>query len=80
MVTTTQVQHASPAATYAHTPSRSWYSDNAMSIHDIRNGCKDIALQLVEQKRNINVSQLHVHLYRNEQGYRRLDYSIARQC
>ncbi|XP_051873983.1 intestinal-type alkaline phosphatase 1-like [Pristis pectinata] len=46
VVTTTRVQHASPAATYAHVADRNWYSD----VHlppDAVNHCKDIASQLI---------------------------------
>ncbi|XP_068135434.1 intestinal-type alkaline phosphatase-like [Hyperolius riggenbachi] len=47
IVTTTRVQHASPAATYAHSANRDWYSDNEMTTNMINSGCKDIAYQLV---------------------------------
>ncbi|OXB82420.1 UNVERIFIED_CONTAM: hypothetical protein H355_000678, partial [Colinus virginianus] len=47
IVTTTRVQHASPAAAYAHSASRSWYSDANMPRETLRDGCKDIAHQLV---------------------------------
>ncbi|XP_066201847.1 intestinal-type alkaline phosphatase-like [Saccopteryx leptura] len=47
VVTTTRVQHASPAGTYAHTVSRSWYSDADMPAQALREGCQDIATQLV---------------------------------
>ncbi|XP_048448671.1 intestinal-type alkaline phosphatase, partial [Rhincodon typus] len=47
IVTTTRVQHASPAATYAHVADRNWYSDAEMPLDAIRNGCKDIAFQLI---------------------------------
>ncbi|KAM4694326.1 intestinal-type alkaline phosphatase 1-like [Discoglossus pictus] len=47
IVTTTRVQHASPAAAYAHSVSRNWYSDNEMPQGAITSGCKDIAYQLV---------------------------------
>ncbi|XP_044147014.1 intestinal-type alkaline phosphatase-like [Bufo gargarizans] len=47
IVTTTRVQHASPAAAYAHSASRNWYSDSEMTTTMINNGCKDIAYQLV---------------------------------
>ncbi|XP_044147012.1 alkaline phosphatase, tissue-nonspecific isozyme-like [Bufo gargarizans] len=54
IVTTTRVQHASPAAAYAHSASRNWYSDNEMTTTMISNGCKDIAYQLVHNT-DINV-------------------------
>ena len=47
IVTTTRVQHASPAAAYAHSVSRSWYSDADMPSGARRQGCVDIATQLV---------------------------------
>ncbi|KAM9316574.1 LOW QUALITY PROTEIN: alkaline phosphatase-like [Gastrophryne carolinensis] len=47
IATTTRVQHASPAAAYAHSASRSWYSDKEMTMNMINSGCKDIAYQLV---------------------------------
>ncbi|XP_029684753.1 alkaline phosphatase, intestinal, tandem duplicate 1 isoform X1 [Takifugu rubripes] len=47
IVTTTRVQHASPAASYAHSVSRSWYSDSDLPESAIEQGCVDIAAQLV---------------------------------
>ncbi|XP_036029469.1 intestinal-type alkaline phosphatase 1-like isoform X2 [Onychomys torridus] len=47
VVTTTRVQHASPAGTYAHTVNRNWYSDAEMPPSALQEGCKDIATQLV---------------------------------
>ncbi|XP_028645406.1 intestinal-type alkaline phosphatase 1 [Grammomys surdaster] len=47
VVTTTRVQHASPAGTYAHTVSRDWYSDADMPPSAIQEGCKDISTQLI---------------------------------
>ncbi|XP_066565330.1 alkaline phosphatase, intestinal, tandem duplicate 1 isoform X2 [Amia ocellicauda] len=47
IVTTTRVQHASPAASYAHCVSRSWYSDADLPPSARREGCKDIATQLI---------------------------------
>ncbi|XP_059134704.1 alkaline phosphatase, germ cell type-like [Peromyscus eremicus] len=47
VVTTTSVQHASPAGTYAHTVNRDWYSDAEMSASALQEGCKDISLQLI---------------------------------
>uniref|UniRef100_A0A8C5QDD1 Alkaline phosphatase n=1 Tax=Leptobrachium leishanense TaxID=445787 RepID=A0A8C5QDD1_9ANUR len=54
IVTTTRVQHASPAASYAHSANREWYSDNEMTANMINSGCKDIAYQLVHNT-DINV-------------------------
>nr|XP_046248779.1 alkaline phosphatase, intestinal, tandem duplicate 1 [Scatophagus argus] len=47
VVTTTRVQHASPAAAYAHSVSRSWYSDADLPSSAHKQGCVDIATQLV---------------------------------
>uniref|UniRef100_A0A8C5DU34 Alkaline phosphatase n=1 Tax=Gouania willdenowi TaxID=441366 RepID=A0A8C5DU34_GOUWI len=47
IVTTTRVQHASPAAAYAHSVSRSWYSDADLPSIAHEQGCVDIATQLV---------------------------------
>ncbi|XP_051010202.1 alkaline phosphatase, germ cell type-like [Acomys russatus] len=47
VVTTTSVQHASPAGTYAHTVNRNWYSDAEMSVSALQEGCKDISIQLI---------------------------------
>uniref|UniRef100_A0A8C4V891 Alkaline phosphatase n=1 Tax=Falco tinnunculus TaxID=100819 RepID=A0A8C4V891_FALTI len=54
IVTTTRVQHASPGAAYAHSASRSWYADTDMPKEALRDGCKDIAYQLVHNT-DINV-------------------------
>ncbi|XP_043765618.1 intestinal-type alkaline phosphatase-like [Cervus elaphus] len=47
VVTTTRVQHASPAGAYAHTVNRNWYSDAQMSAGAKKEGCQDIATQMV---------------------------------
>ena len=54
IVTTTRVQHASPGANYAHTPDRGWYSDIELPPDAVRNGCRDIAWQLIKNT-EINV-------------------------
>ncbi|XP_068441942.1 alkaline phosphatase, tissue-nonspecific isozyme [Clinocottus analis] len=48
IVTTTRVQHATPASSYAHSASRKWYSDADMPDAAKRDGCSDIAAQLLE--------------------------------
>uniref|UniRef100_A0A8D0DZ35 Alkaline phosphatase n=1 Tax=Salvator merianae TaxID=96440 RepID=A0A8D0DZ35_SALMN len=53
VVTTTRVQHASPAGNYAHVVNRNWYSDADMPQSAIQEGCKDIAQQLVQ---NVNLT------------------------
>ncbi|KAM5229351.1 intestinal-type alkaline phosphatase [Ctenodactylus gundi] len=54
LVTTTRVQHASPAGTYVHTVNRNWYSDADMPASAREEGCLDIATQLVSNM-DINV-------------------------
>ncbi|KAM5155761.1 intestinal-type alkaline phosphatase-like [Callospermophilus lateralis] len=54
VVTTTRVQHASPAGTYVHTVNRNWYSDADMPASALQEGCQDIATQLVSNM-DINV-------------------------
>lgn len=48
VVTTTRITHATPAATYAHSPERNWESDADMPDTAKQQGCKDIAQQLIE--------------------------------
>ena len=55
VVTTTRVQHASPAGTYAHTVNRGWYSDADMPPEALKEGCQDIATQLISNM-DIDVS------------------------
>uniref|UniRef100_A0A671L0G8 Alkaline phosphatase n=1 Tax=Sinocyclocheilus anshuiensis TaxID=1608454 RepID=A0A671L0G8_9TELE len=47
IVTTTRVQHATPAASYAHSASRTWYSDTDLPTSAVTGGCLDIASQLL---------------------------------
>jgi alkaline phosphatase len=48
IVTTTGITHATPAATYAHVPERSWENDSELSADDKAAGCRDIAQQFVD--------------------------------
>uniref|UniRef100_A0A3P8V5A2 Alkaline phosphatase n=1 Tax=Cynoglossus semilaevis TaxID=244447 RepID=A0A3P8V5A2_CYNSE len=52
IVTTTRVQHATPATSYAHSASRKWYSDADMPDSAKLDGCTDISSQLI---RNIDI-------------------------
>ncbi|OQV26259.1 Alkaline phosphatase [Hypsibius exemplaris] len=54
IVTTTTITHATPAAAYAHTPSRDWESYVEGTDED-RKMCKDIARQLVEDLPGQNI-------------------------
>ncbi len=48
IVTTTRITHATPAATYAKSPNRDWEDDSKLPDEAIKNGCKDIATQLID--------------------------------
>lgn len=48
VVSTSLITDATPAAMFAHAPSRSWQSDAALPADAAENGCKDIARQLIE--------------------------------
>lgn len=48
IVTTARITHATPAATYAHSPERNWEVDSAMPAEALEQGCHDIARQLIE--------------------------------
>ena len=52
IVTTTSITHATPAATYAHTPDRDWEFDSAMPAEARTAGCIDIARQFVAHAAN----------------------------
>ena len=48
IVSTARLTHATPAATYAHSPERDWESNDNLPEEAIAAGCKDIATQLIE--------------------------------
>lgn len=48
IVTTTRITHATPAATYAHTPERNWETDAELPAAARAQGCRDIARQFVD--------------------------------
>ncbi|XP_012938482.1 alkaline phosphatase [Aplysia californica] len=52
VVTTTRVTHATPGASYSHTPERNWEADSDMPENS---KCLDIAAQLVKNNPNISV-------------------------
>ncbi|XP_026692695.2 alkaline phosphatase, tissue-nonspecific isozyme-like isoform X2 [Ciona intestinalis] len=76
IVTTTSLQHATPAAAYAHVPNRGWYSDRRMKYRDRATNCIDISLQLLKKRRDIQVllgggrSYMRSMDARDEEGYR----------
>ncbi len=49
IVSTARITHATPAATYAHVPNRGWENSAALPEQAVQEGCKDIALQLIER-------------------------------
>lgn len=51
IVTTTRLTHATPAATYAHSPERNWESDADLTPKARDAGCTDIAQQLLTDAR-----------------------------
>jgi alkaline phosphatase len=48
VVTTTRLTHATPGATYGHSPERGWEVDIALSPEARAAGCRDLARQFVE--------------------------------
>ena len=48
VVTTTRVTHATPAATFTHSPDRNWENDSEMLSATDAAACADIARQLIE--------------------------------
>ncbi len=51
IVTTTRLTHATPAATYAHSPDRDWENDTELPAAARSAGCQDIAQQLLSTAR-----------------------------
>ncbi|TAA11098.1 alkaline phosphatase [Pseudoxanthomonas winnipegensis] len=51
IVTTTRITHATPAATYAHSPERNWENDADLPEAARQAGCTDIAQQLLTDAR-----------------------------
>ena len=51
MVSTARLTHATPAATYAHTPERNWENDTDLPEEAKAAGCRDIAQQLLSTSR-----------------------------
>ncbi|WP_305804707.1 alkaline phosphatase [Stenotrophomonas sp. YIM B06876] len=51
IVSTARLTHATPAATYAHSPNREWENDTALPAAAKAAGCVDIAQQLLSTSR-----------------------------
>lgn len=50
IVSTARLTHATPAATYAHVPTRGWENDSDLPAEAVQQGCRDIARQFVESR------------------------------
>ncbi|NVJ69523.1 MAG: alkaline phosphatase [Alphaproteobacteria bacterium] len=48
IVSTARLTHATPAAVYAHSPSREWEVDSQLPAEAKENGCRDIAAQILD--------------------------------
>ena len=48
VISTARITHATPAAVYSHSPNRDWERDTNLSEEAKKNGCVDIARQLIE--------------------------------
>ena len=48
IVSTAKITHATPAATYSHVTERDWEDDTRLPEQAVKEGCRDIARQLVE--------------------------------
>lgn len=48
IVSTARITHATPAATYAKVAGRDWEADKDLPEEAVKNGCKDIAAQLID--------------------------------
>jgi alkaline phosphatase len=55
VVTTTRLTHATPAATYAHTPERNWEGDLLRYPNAYLHGCDSIAKQLIDNAFSIGL-------------------------
>lgn len=49
VVTNARITHATPAATYAHSPERNWEGKDDLTQEALEHGCVDIASQLVDE-------------------------------
>ena len=55
IVSNMRITHATPASVYAHTPERDWERDSQMPTLALKEGCKDIARQLIEYDKGMDV-------------------------
>ena len=47
IVSTARLTHATPAATWAHSPNRDWENDTGLPAEAVAQGCVDLARQMV---------------------------------
>jgi len=47
VISTAEITHATPGATYSHVASRGWANDASMPVEALEEGCQDIAQQLL---------------------------------
>ncbi|XP_056399174.1 alkaline phosphatase, tissue-nonspecific isozyme-like [Hyla sarda] len=80
VVTTTRINHATPAAAYAHSANRDWYSDADMPPDAICQGCKDIAWQLVNNIADIEVLMGGGRKYMYPNGTQDIEYPLDPQA
>ncbi len=83
VVTTARITHATPAATYAHTPERDWEADSDLSDEARQQGCKDIADQLINNGfangLDLALGGGRQNFLPASQGGKRLDTDLTRQ-
>lgn len=48
IISTARITHATPAATFSHTPNRGWEVDAVLPATAVEAGCRDLARQMVE--------------------------------
>ena len=50
IVSTARITHATPAATYAHTPNRGWEADVVLPATAVEAGCRDLAQRMAAMR------------------------------
>lgn len=73
IVTTTRITHATPASVYSRSADRDWESDTNIPADQQGQGCKDIALQLVEADFDLALGGGTAMFYGKNGGGRRAD-------
>lgn len=73
IVTTTRLTHATPASVYSRSADRDWEADSNIPADQQGQGCKDIALQLVEAQFDVAFGGGAAGFYGKNGGGRRSD-------